>query len=1102
MVRRTIHSCLGASGLLLALCADAATLSGTVTTTNGLPLSNMPIRFDRVSPFSGNVVPYPQAATTTDITGAYTTINLDSNAYWLGVANTLTGTNGALIPTGYEALYYHPSGNQPIRDRQAPIVVDDTTPNLTGFDFFLEEAYAVTGHVFAAGAPDFTLVDFDVFDANTGDFLPFIDAKARPDGTYIIYGFPVGDYLLRCDPAESLGFYSVFQGDVFLDSAATPLQITGPGATLDFHLSPGYSISGVIGDGATGLAGIDIDYFLVTSSGIEFIPDNVASAISPLGFYQTSLLRPGDYILRADPTPTSMYSLIYYTATGTNATLREHADVRTITSSSLTNLDIVLPPGGLISGSIRTTNNQPVAGMDIDVFDSTGARMEVDANSDTNGFYTIGAVLPGNYSVRVDPTNTQFFPRTYYSNGLFKREAILITVLANTTTSNIDFSVLAGGYITGSFHDTNGSDAIGIDVDVLDAAGQLMEVNARSNTQGDYSIGPLPSGSYRIRADPEPLQFLARTYYPSTADAELATLVTVTQSSTTFPINIELPAAGAIAGNLTDQSLSPLPDIDLDVFEAISGNRADVDGASLPNGDYLIGPIPAGNFHLRADSSTSQVHLRTYYSYAIFSENALSIPVLNGQITSNINLSLEPGGFIEGTITADVATPAPDIDLDVFDGSRRLMEITARTDMSGIYRIGPLPPGPYTIRADPSPTQFFARTYYSNTLLHPFAQPVTVTVSSATQGIDFLLASAGLIEGHIFDESSNPLDGIDIDAFEFGTGNRVDVDGTSSTNGSYVLGPMPSGAYVVRADPDSTQFFARQYWNEAVAMSAASAIQVFAGHTQSNINFSLAPGSSLSGTIVDLSGNPLNNIDLDVFPAGGGSPALDQTTLSDSNGHYTIGPLPFGIWALRANPTAAQGYETRYFVSSGHITNAQPIELSTSNPIIDLNFSLGVNNPPQVVLSPFTGTQPDNNLQLDASLSLDSNSDRLLYAWKQISGPSVLFSDVTAPNPTITLPPGTTNHSLFQFEVTVYDFVTNAPPQTISLAMGNPLILQAHRSNTTMEIHWSLGSSPQPYKLQTSDFQSGWSTISTSSALKAAVPLPEGAAAFRISAEE
>ena len=140
---------------------------------------------------------------------------------------------------------------------------------------------------------------------------------------------------------------------------------------------------------------------------------------------------------------------------------------------------------------------------------------------------------------------------------------------------------------------------------------------------------------------------------------------------------------------------------------------------------------------VRADPGEAQGYVPMYYTNTFFFEDASPVTLTGSSDATNIDFELVSGRLIRGTITDTNALPIPDIDLDLFDTNGVYMEANAATDVNGNYAMGPLQPGAYVVRADPTEVQGYLRVYYHNAFFSEDASPVTVDAASDAVGIDF-----------------------------------------------------------------------------------------------------------------------------------------------------------------------------------------------------------------------------------------------------------------------------------------------------------------------------------------------------------------------------
>ena len=123
---------------------------------------------------------------------------------------------------------------------------------------------------------------------------------------------------------------------------------------------------------------------------------------------------------------------------------------------------------------------------------------------------------------------------------------------AGSTTANINAQLASAGHITGKVTNPGGTGISDIDVTATPSRDGVWDYyqDASTDSLGNYNIGGLPTGTYRV-------EFLdydgayAVEYYNNAATLDAATGVAVTAGSTTANINAQLASAGRITGKIT-----------------------------------------------------------------------------------------------------------------------------------------------------------------------------------------------------------------------------------------------------------------------------------------------------------------------------------------------------------------------------------------------------------------------------------------------------------------------------------------------------------------------------------------------------------------------
>lgn len=603
------------------------------------------------------------------------------------------------------------------------------------------------------------------------------------------------------------------------------------------HAAPTISGRVTIASSGSGLAGIDLDVFDV-ATGDSITVTGGASGTG--GNYTMTLPAAGTYIVRADPGRTDGLVDQYYP----DSFLASGATPLTVTdSSALTGINFALPVGVVVSGRVTASGGSGLDDVDMDIYASTGELLSgVTARTAGGGFYDLGALPPGSYFVRAnpDPALDQFFVTTYFGGSPSQSGSTPVNV-AGGNVANINIALPPGGSIAGRVTDAGGTPLTGLDIDVYDATGTRQAANAVTGADGTYDIGGFPAGQYRLRVDPTVLQGYPRTWFPTAYAESGGTLLAVTVGQRTTGIDFSLPRAGIVTGRVAAaESGAGLADIDLDIYDSAQA-RVDFTTKTRADGTYTIGPLPPGQFFLRADPALTQFRAQRYYPNADGFATAQLVAVPSNGNASGIDFSLAKASYIAGTVTSGGA-PVAGIDLDLYDAATGADVLVAGdfTRADGTYDIGPLPLGTYKLRADPADTTGLALEYFDAKLTREVADTITLGDGIAAPSTNFTLEAGGIIRGRVTDASTGqPLSAFDLDIFRADTLLRMDNGAVTDASGNYQFDRLPAGSYFVRVDPVNSATYLNTYHPSAPNTATATAVALGAGATVANINIAV-----------------------------------------------------------------------------------------------------------------------------------------------------------------------------------------------------------------------------------------------------------------------
>jgi hypothetical protein len=488
-----------------------------------------------------------------------------------------------------------------------------------------------------------------------------------------------------------------------------------------------------------------------------------------------------------------------------SAALAVQAGIRT------TNVNIQLAAGSEIRGTLRNATGGAVVGVYIDLFSDSGIPLEFD-RSDTNGVYQLKGLPAGSYYLGTDGLGA--YVDLWFNQKLMVNSqppgqdgADLVVVPALTIVTNVDFTFDAGAAIAGYIVSTSGMPVVRAFVDVFLGTNYFDYGEADSN--GYFEIAGLPDGTYYVKVDTLGA-FLDEWHEdtvvltPDDPMGDGATPVYITGGLSVTGLVFTLHAGAEISGTLTDAGSQGIQNVYLDLYDATGQRRFYTRSAT--NGFFRLGGLPGGTYYLNtvsgggyADEWYNDRPVIVYTNPV--ADGADAIIVSTGESRTNVNIQLQVGGAIAGTVYATNSIRMTGATVNLFYGNRLFARST--TDTNGAYRIVALPDGTYFTGVD-SAGEFLGEWYNGVQVLTPDdpvgegATVIAITNNAIRTGVDFALGTGGGMQGTVAAETGGSISMAVIDLLD--SRGRYFDSVVSLANGNYSFPSLPPGTWYVGTD--------------------------------------------------------------------------------------------------------------------------------------------------------------------------------------------------------------------------------------------------------------------------------------------------------------
>jgi hypothetical protein len=256
------------------------------------------------------------------------------------------------------------------------------------------------------------------------------------------------------------------------------------------------------------------------------------------------------------------------------------------------------------------------------------------------------------------------------------------------------------------------------------------------------------------------------------------------------------------------------------------------------------------------------------------------------------------------------------------------------SDPDGYYVIDNLPEGIYWVSTDND--SIFLDLYWNNQPLWGEPDTVTVVSNDTTPNINFSLPIGGKITGKVTMPGAN-YNSLYVNAKDTLTHNYYSgyVE-LSPDTASYEIRRLPSGTFkVFTSESDS---FVNEYYNDKPDWVSANPVAVTLGSTTPGINFTLALGGKITGTVT-LPG--ASDVWVYVYARNTSTGTPYGVTAYNFDGNstgYTINGLPTGTYKVYTSNY--QGYLDEFYNDKPNESSADLVSVTAGSTHSNVNFTL------------------------------------------------------------------------------------------------------------------------------------------------------------------
>jgi hypothetical protein len=388
-----------------------------------------------------------------------------------------------------------------------------------------------------------------------------------------------------------------------------------------------------------------------------------------------------------------------------------------------------------------------------------------------------------------------------------------------------------------------------------------------------------------------------------------------------------------ISGTVTGPGGAPVANVQVSARRTEFAN--DASAITDATGGYVLTLPGAGAYKLQFFSGP---YVTEWYNDKSSFATADSVSVADAEQRTGINAQLAQGATINGTVTASNGSPLSQICVFAQQTQFGAAAASATTTGDGTYSLTHLAAGTYRIQFQPCSTSPSDRLtqWYRGKSTFAAADPVTVDAGQLVSGIDAQLIDGGSISGAVRNATGTGIPGICVSATSVSdptAGKGI----TTDSSGGYTLHALAPGQYRVSfTNCNGATDYVSEWFDDAASRDTAAAVTVAANAVTAGIDAVLAVGGSISGTVTDTSGQPLDGICATAILGNTGS----NVGRTNGAGQYAVRGLRSGDYRISFSDCAGGNYVQTYYPDARSFDSGAIVTVEGTNAVTAINQTL------------------------------------------------------------------------------------------------------------------------------------------------------------------